>query len=200
MTLQIGSVPQLFLDDRLIAGMERCRRQLHRPTRVGDMPVVAAEEPWETGPRRNGVYVFGGTVLFDEERGRYRMWYRTSEVELGGRAAQASTTVVNSIDGPIPYGGYRSCYAESADGLAWEKPDLGLVEYEGTRRTNILPPGTGGPGFIRRPNLIVDYEEPDPARRFKMAYADDIDGRWVLRTAWSPDGIRWDMSWGARAA
>ncbi len=197
MTLQIGTTPQLFLDDRVIERMEGCRRQFHRPTRSGGNPVISAEEPWEAGPGRNGVYLFGGTVLFDEQERRYKMWYRSSEVSAvrhGAEPADRPQGVVNSIDGPVPFGGYRSCYAESENGLAWEKPDLGMVEYAGSARTNILPPGSGGAGFIRRPNLIKDYDDPDPARRYKMAYADEIDGRWFLQAGYSADGIRWAMA------
>lgn len=192
MALQIGSVPQLFLDDRMIARMEGCRRQFHRPTRWSGNPVIKAEEAWEAGPARNGAYLFGGTVLYDEADRLYKMWYRTSEVSTDVDRPGAGA-VVNSIDGPVPYGGYRSCYAVSNDGLIWEKPNLGLVEYAGSRRTNILPPGSGATGFIRRPNLILDYDDPDPARRYRLAYADRVDGRWLLRVAHSPDGIRWDM-------
>ena len=33
------------------------------------------------------------------------------------------------------------CLAVSADGVhCWEKPDLGLVEFRGSKRNNILPP------------------------------------------------------------
>ena len=198
MPIQVGSIPQLFLDDRVIDRLDRCRRQFHRPTRWPGNPVVSADERWEAGRGRNGAYIFGGTVLFDPDEGRYRMWYRTSEVSLdAGRSSAGGTAgTVNSIDGPIPYGGYRSCYAVSTDGVTWEKPHLGLVEYAGSRQTNIVPPGSGATGFIRRPNLVRDDAEPDPARRYKMAYADDVDGSWLLRTATSPDGIRWDMSAG----
>jgi hypothetical protein len=64
MALNIGSVPQLLIDGRVIAHMEGCQRQFHRPTRWRGNPIIRAEEPWETGPGRNGAYHFGGTVLF----------------------------------------------------------------------------------------------------------------------------------------
>ena len=32
------------------------------------------------------------------------------------------------------------CYAESTDGIHWTKPDLGLVEWNGSRENNILLP------------------------------------------------------------
>src|SRR5262245_48070852 len=30
------------------------------------------------------------------------------------------------------------CYARSKDGLKWEKPELGLVEYKGSKKNNII--------------------------------------------------------------
>jgi hypothetical protein len=171
--LRVGSLNQLFVDDRLIETSVACHRQLHRPTRFAGNPVIRPERPWEVGTGNNGVYNFGGTVIFDQEEGVYKMWYRSSE----GRP-------------DLPY---RSCYATSTDGFNWTKPELGLSEYVGSKRTNILPPGSGGKGFVRRPNLIKDYEDLNPARRYKMAYVDDVDGRWLLQKAYSRDGIHWDM-------
>ena len=31
-----------------------------------------------------------------------------------------------------------TCYAESLDGIHWYRPELGLVEFEGSKRNNIL--------------------------------------------------------------
>ena len=50
--------------------------------------------------------------------------------------------------------------------------------------------------FIRRPNLVKDYYDPDPARRYKMVYMDYVDGAWGLSKAYSPDGIAWEMNVG----
>ena len=58
-----------------------------------------------------------GTVLHDE--GRYRMWY----------TARSGTT-----DCAV------CCYAESADGITWERPNLGLFEYHGSTENNICAP------------------------------------------------------------
>lgn len=55
------------------------------------------------------------------------------------------------------------CYARSADGIRWERPSLGLAEYEGSRDNNIvlgrgaggiMPAGqTSSPSFMGRPPL-----------------------------------------------
>ena len=94
---------------------------------------------------------------------------------------------------------YKSCYAVSKDGVTWEKPELGLYEFRESTRNNIVPPSPDGMKFVRRPNLIKDYDEPDRNRRYKMIYMDQIDGRWGLSKGYSPDGISWEMNVGPRS-
>ena len=119
-----------------------------------------------------------GTVLHDE--GRYRMWY----------TARSGTT-----DCAV------CCYAESDDGITWERPNLGLFEYHGSRDNNIcalgeippreLPIRSGRP--TPNPSVVKDEREPDPARRYKMMlnsqYVHDVKLFCLLLH--SPDGIHW---------
>ena len=56
------------------------------------------------------------TVLHDG--GRYRLWYGVTGVEDPTRS--------------------WVCYAESDDGFGWQRPDLGLVDFAGSSRNNIL--------------------------------------------------------------
>ena len=182
--LRIGSTRQLFLDDRVIGRYENVRRRLHRPQRHSGNPILTGDRPWEQGG--SGVDITGGTVLFDEEDGRFKMWYRTNQAILelhpDGTLREAAGAA------------YVSCYAVSSDGVAWDKAPLGLVEFQGSTANNMLPPGRGGRSFIRRPNLIKDYSEPDPSRRYKMVYLDEVGERFALVTAYSSDGLHWDMN------
>src|SRR5438046_3429540 len=98
---------------------------------------------------------FYGTVLHAE--GRFHMWY------FGCYGDDRDT---------IGWGhGLNDCvlcYATSDDGLHWQKPDLGLIEYRGSRHNNIVDlPHVGV-----RPagGVLHDPDDPDPSRRFKMAY------------------------------
>ncbi len=70
--------------------------------------VLAYDEPWERG--ENGSASFFTTVFQDGDL--YRMYYRAN----------------------LEY----VCYAESADGIHWVKPELGLVEVEGSSQNNII--------------------------------------------------------------
>ena len=92
------------------------------------------------------------------------------------------------------------CYATSADGVHWEKPELGLVTYEGSKSNNIVYfPDTGlalihngmRRGGVHSATLIVDEDEPDPARRYKLFYYSQLPRPGVIRVAFSPDGLHW---------
>jgi len=89
-------------------------------------PAIRFDRQWE-GPTSAYVTVF-------EDQGRYRMYYRGSPG--GGQSEQ-------------------TCYAESEDGIQWRRPDLGLHDWDGSRRNNIVLRGLGthnvtpvrGPGW-----------------------------------------------------
>lgn len=182
--IHIGSTKQLFLDDHAVDTLDNVVRQFHRPVRYEDNPVIQADRPWERGG--GGVYLYGGSVMYDEEDGHFKMWYRTSS-PLESSATRRSRE---------PEGGYKACYAVSDDGLHWEKPSLGLTDHDGSKDNNILPPAIGGMKQIRRPNLIKDYDDPDPDRRYKMIYMDNFEGKWALSKGFSRDGITWEMNVG----
>ncbi|MDE0220284.1 MAG: hypothetical protein OXJ90_13550, partial [Spirochaetaceae bacterium] len=74
------------------------------------------------------------------------------------------------------------CYATSRDGIAWQKPELGLVDYRGSRANNIVLRGPHGAGVVK------DAREADPARRYKMFTS---LGEQEQAVAFSADGIRW---------
>ena len=40
-----------------------------------------------------------------------------------------------------------TCYAESKDGIHWTKPDLGLFEFDGSKKNNIVWDGPGAHNF-----------------------------------------------------
>lgn len=86
----------------------------------------------------------------------------------------------------------RVCFARSRDGYHWEKPDLGLVEYQGNRHNNLVDLHQGN---VHVQSCVVyhDPDDPDPQRRFKMAYQTRIyESRFAV--AFSPDGLVWTPS------
>jgi hypothetical protein len=83
------------------------------------------------------------------------------------------------------------CYACSNDGVHWERPDLGLVEYNGNRRNNILIAGRGR-GFL---GPTVFHEEMAPlAERFKMVCAKAVEEYgFLVFGGTSTDGLQWKL-------
>ncbi len=101
-------------------------------------------------------------------------------------------------------------YAQSSDGIHWERPDLTKeTKALGRLRPNQVfwadipldPKGKGGPKIDGGP-VYYDEREADPNRRLKFlhSYVHE-DGRSEQRVATSPDGIHWkarDIVWGKR--
>lgn len=82
-------------------------------------------------------------------------------------------------------GGYihSTCYATSKDGIHWQKPSLDVKPG-----TNIVQPD------VRDSSTVwLDWEDPDPKRRFKMfrSHGGPPDGRFGLSIHVSADGIHW---------
>lgn len=88
---------------------------------------------------------------------------------------------------------YRVCLAKSHDGKKWDKPDLGLVEYGGSRHNNLVDLDQGKFSVA---GCVVFYEpeDPDPGRRFKMLFTGTKYPGLHFGVAYSPDGLSWRES------
>lgn len=198
-------IRQLFLDDFGIEKIEGLRRVVNQPSRHPGNPVVQGEHPWEKA--NTSLY---GTVLYDEEMGRFRMWYLCSPgpppsgrkwVEAGGFRRVTNVTLL--------------AYATSADGVHWEKPVLNQLSFEGSKENNLVDIGIDNPEGV---SILFDPQDPNPARRYKaffwdrryappddatgvdekaaqvpkeptgLSAAQAAGGIWV---AFSPDGLTW---------
>jgi hypothetical protein len=131
-------------------------------------PVLPIGKPGD--PDYPRAYFYGTVLKID---GQYRMWYT-------GRDAEGRRQV---------------CYAISADGLKWQKPKLGLVEYDGSTQNNLAAIDGNEP--IAAMNALVLYEpdEASPDRRFKMIR--EVNPAAIL-AAVSRDGLRWTSVAGNR--
>lgn len=100
------------------------------------------------------------------------------------------------------------CCLESADGVTWERPELGLVEFEGSRANNLCPGVPGGFLFVdpsappeaRYKALGVDtiseeecaaYLQGHPGERDPRARRTDVGHVYALKGFFSPDGFSW---------
>lgn len=80
--------------------------------------------------------------------------------------------------------GAGMCYAESDDGIDWRKPELNLVEYDGSTANNIvLPAGSR----IRPGQIFIDPAAP-AEERYKMVLNGEASRPTI---AVSGDGLQW---------
>lgn len=118
--------------------------------------------------------LFGTVFRLD---GKFRMWY----------GAVDSGEVYDKKQNNM-----RLAYAESDDGIHWVKPKLGLRKYNGNTANNLC--GLDYSGGCYCFEVLYEPDEPDPNRRFKMAYTGYNNmgiRRPMLRVAYSADGLRW---------
>lgn len=192
--LRIGDDTQLLIDDTIVEDRWGLTRVLQHPEKYPRNPVLMADKPWE------GDISFAPTVLWDEESGKYRMWYETFSLSTYYHGAGVQSCV---------------CYAESDDGYRWEKPLFDHCPSGRYRQTNIVYMGTWdqGPWYgsddpelkrrrikvVDKSQLFRDAADPDPERRYKMI---TIEGRPMpqynevhcgVNMSCSPDGIHWHL-------
>jgi len=162
--IRIGSRLELLVDDYLIEKLAGdARLVLHHP--IPREICLVLDAPWE-GNSCNYV-----TVLRDGPK--YRMYYRGAQVSVEGGKVRRTHPFV-------------TCLAESDDGIRWRKPQLGLVEFQGSRRNNIIRIGDLCHDF----SPFVDTNPAcPPGARYKAVGAAGF--RKGLLAYQSPDGIHW---------
>ena len=70
----VSELPQLFLDDHVVAKLENLERKVIQPEKHPANPLIVPDQPWE----RRYIQTYG-TVLFDAAAGRFRAWYLASD-------------------------------------------------------------------------------------------------------------------------
>ncbi|MCB1078765.1 MAG: hypothetical protein KDM64_13175 [Verrucomicrobiae bacterium] len=171
----IGTRRELFVDDALIESVSGgARLVLHHP----EPREIALDHdaPWEgTGSGYHSVFRDGD---------KYRMYYKAWHLDVK--------------DGKVNTGSHPlyCCYAESDDGIHWRKPELGLVDFKGSKANNIvLAPETfgevksdpGHPAVFRDDNPAC----PPEARYKAIIRAAKPHGLLVFQ---SPDGLHWSLA------
>ena len=161
--VSVGLQKQLLVDDYVIAEKRNVTRELGKVKKVG--VVMAPSVPTDFHPTRQfpdglpktgslyGSFGYRISVLWNDHRKRFQMWYRTAGEQL-------------------------TAYAESKDGIRWEKPKVSpdgksnLVMRHGEFGCTIDP--------------TVAWGRPD---KFKAAFN---PGNTRCAIGYSPDGIRWN--------
>lgn len=143
--------------------------QLRLHSPVAREVALQFDAPWENGQ--------GGYATVLREKDQYRMYYAT-----GGELAREYT-----------------CVAFSNDGIRWERPKLGLFEFDGSKDNNII--WTGEKKAYCESHNFSPFQDANPAapasQRYKavalkiMVPPGESERRKVLMGFVSPDGIHW---------
>ena len=163
-----------FLDTRQVRDISGAELRFHPAEKHGD-PVLECDPTLETG-----VLVYG-SVLHDGQR--FRMWYQPIAHKTG------------------PGNPYDVSYAESTDGVHWERPKLGVVSRGGSKKNNLVNMRGHGPS-------VMDLGAAAPPERRYLGIAvgfapilgvpEALDhpktrrhhGYWMY---YSADGFRWQL-------
>jgi len=163
--LNVGSQRELFVDNYLVDSISG--------TAVLDLKKPQAQEvalhtdaPWE-GNTSAYFTVFKDGPL-------YRMYYRGSHFENGSFVHPETTA-----------------YAESTDGINWTKPNLGIVEYNGSTQNNLVWKSPGSHNFT--PFLDANPNAAPDAKYKALAKGAVSGGAHGLYAFKSPDGINWSL-------
>jgi len=160
--VHIGSRLELFVDDYLIDRMTGgATLQLHHPT--PKEIVLVHDDVWEGS----------GSCFYDVFRDGdiFKLYY------IGYQLTNEDGSQMTSR-------GICACYAESTDGIHWQKPNLGLVEYLGTKDSNVVWTRENADNF-------VVFKATNPACRSGEEYKATASGPGGLWAYKSSDGLNW---------
>lgn len=178
----------LLIDPRSLAATVNAREVLGEVEKCAANPLLVEEgcanppKAWEA--RLDNVYP---SVIHDEDDGLFKCWYKSFIIDEASGATPLSQRPQRAY-----FGGQREegvLYAVSADGIQWQKPNLGIIEFNGSRDNNIvMRRATHG---IHAGGVLKDPVECDPARRYKFIHRNPRAGR--MASCFSADGIRWSQ-------
>lgn len=159
--IHLDNKREIFVDHYLIDKLNGTAIVMHRPRDEG--AVLYFDKEWE------GHFTGYITVIKDDDL--FRLYYRGLRVAVkdGSRSE-------------------RTCYAESADGINWVKPVLGLFEIDGSNENNVLL--ANAEPVTHNFSPFID-KNPDalPGQKYKALGGLRESG---LIAYSSPDGIRWE--------
>ena len=166
--IDVGIEKQLFIDDRWFANSYGIALRVNPPLKSDR--ILVPEMPIESGGLHRD-----STMVEDE--GECKFFYNAFLDEPGF--------------------GFSTYLATSADGIHFERRNVGLFEWRGSKDNNLVLPGAGG-------GVMVDPLGPEE-ERFKMMAVVHEDKVWpeakkipYIRTydiymCVSPDGIHWKL-------
>ena len=183
--IPIGKDRECFFDTHLLdMGLSSAELLLHHPVYRG--PVLKHDAAWEgAGCNYHNLFFDDAYKGVDgtNEKGTYRLYY------LGWQTPSAEPNAV--AQHPIV-----ACYAESADGINWIKPNVGIFVFTKGGKTYkenniVLMPNKNHTGGID--NFMV-FRDDNPACPPEARYKGIGAGAGGLRAHLSADGIHFTES------
>lgn len=177
--INIGNRRECFFDSFLLdEGKTTALPLLHSP--------ILREKCFSFDAEWEGCSCGYFNFFYDEEINKYRLYYLAIRTNQYGVAQD----------------GVRVCYAESDDGIHWERPNLGLVEFNGSTVNNILLNKEQHP---RLDNFFV-FRDDNPAcpteerykailRKVNRGDPKEVHCDFALQCLVSSDGIHFRDGW-----
>ena len=173
MAINIGNHNQLFIDDLFFEKQENIELSIHQP--YLEEKILIRDQPWESRSLDTPCILKDGDL--------YKMWYRADEGSRDKNSEDKSWV----------------CYAESLDCISWNKPKLGICEWQGSTDNNIVFPASGIDGVrVKNPSVIIDPNAAKSEKYKMIARTIPLDGSDVdhqtpthLVAYVSDDGLNW---------
>jgi len=120
-----GQAKHLLLDSRFIDNTQNAKLALGEVKKHPSNPLFGEDKPWEA--RFDNLYA---NVMYDQQDNIYKCWYSPYMIDY-------SPTGMTPEQRKMPYSPPRNremgvCYATSKDGIKWDKPELGIVDFNGS--------------------------------------------------------------------
>jgi len=160
----------LVLDSRIIDKKDNVELTVGYAHKDKNNPLFQEDKAWE--PRFDNPYC---SVIYDEEAETYKCWYSIFIKSDYEATPSEKRAWLKWHEGRR---GFGVCYATSQDGIHWEKPELGLIDFNGSKQNNIVLKFTHGVAVIK------DLRETDPQKRYKAIHGEG-------KVWFSADGIHW---------
>jgi len=184
-----------FIDNGIIDSVQCVKRSVNQPEKSPANPLITKDQPWETIP-----YMTCNTwnVVYDPKEELFKCWYEDWDLDFHmlnrcrrrQLVDEKGRVITSWLDPRVSQ--IRVLYAESVDGLRWEKPITNTVEEHPD--TNIVA-GSPSTGNVHAAYVFLDPLAENEEDRFKMIYShygrDEENSHGIISLAHSPDGKTW---------
>jgi hypothetical protein len=143
----------LFLDARHIGRLDGLELRPHAAKRYAGNPLMTKKHPWENARQQ----LYGSCIVHNEQKRLLQLFY----LAMPGRSHYPNAKV-----GGVAKVGHVTlpAYAESKDGIHWERPLRPDVPFNDIAETNLLDLHRGQ-SF--EAGVLWDPHDPNPQRRYK---------------------------------